>query len=290
MQNQSRSLNRIQSDLILLLAAAVWGSGFIAQRVAAQSLNVFFFNGFRFLLGAILLLPIIRFRLNIPKKAWRGAALAGLLLFSAGAFQQAGLRTTTAANAGFITGLYVVFVPFFLMIFWREKQRWSIWLAALIAVFGMLLLSTGGEFRLASGDLLEFIGAFLWALHVIIVGKSVENTPPLHFAIGQFFVCAALSLIAGFIIEPNGYQNALPVLWTIIYSSVAAVAIGFTLQAVGQKNAPPTDAALILSMESVFAALFGYLFLKEILSFEQLIGCALVMAAIVVAQLPFKKH
>lgn len=284
----SRQLTRLQADLLLLLTAAVWGSGFIAQRIAAPNMNIFIFNGGRFLLGALLLFPLIRFRLQIAKSNLTGVILAGILLFSAGAFQQAGMITTTAGNAGFITGLYVIFVPIFLWFIWREKQRWNVWVAALIAVFGMLLLSTGGELKLAPGDRLELIGAILWALHVIVVGKTVQGLHPLHFAIGQFLVCAILNFSTGLITDPQGFTQISSLWWTILYNGIASVAIGFTLQGVAQKFAPPTDAALILSMEAVFAAVFGFLFLSERFSNEQLIGGILVMAAILLAQINFK--
>jgi drug/metabolite transporter (DMT)-like permease len=281
----SKSLSRIQADLILLFTAAVWGSGFIAQRVAAPSLSIFFYNGGRFLLGALLLLPLIRFRLQIPRASWLGVTIAGVLLFAAGALQQAGMITTTAANAGFITGLYVVFVPFLLWLIWREKQTWTIWVAAVVAVIGMLLLSTGGQLRLARGDALELAGAVLWAFHVIVVSRSVKGLHPLHFAIGQFFVCSFLNFLTGFIFEPQAIIQIPTLWWTIIYNGIASVAIGFTLQAIGQKHAPPTDAALILSMESVFAALLGFLFLKERFLPVQWIGSFLVILAIVIAQI-----
>lgn len=289
MPSTPRTLTRLQADLLLLLTAAVWGSGFIAQRVAAPSLSIYFFNGGRFLLGAILLLPLIRFKLTINSKDRLGVALAGFLLFAAGAFQQAGMQTTSAGNAGFITGLYVVFVPIFLFIIWREKQNLNVWFAAILAVFGMFLLSSNGVFQISRGDFLEFIGAILWAFHVIVVSRSIRHVHPLHFAVGQFLICATLNLVTGFIIEPASIQLIPTLWWTIIYNGVASVAIGFTLQGIGQKHAPPTDAALILSMESVFAAVLGYLFLHEKFSTVQLIGCLLVMAAIILAQIPQKQ-
>ncbi len=283
----SRPLNRIQADLLLLLTAAVWGSGFIAQRIAAPNMNIFIFNGGRFLLGAILLFPLIKFQLKISKSNLFGVLAAGSLLFSAGAFQQAGMITTTAGNAGFITGLYVIFVPFFLWIIWKQKQKWNVWIAAIIAVFGMLLLSTGGELKLAPGDKLELIGAILWALHVIVVGKAVQGMHPLHFAIGQFLVCAFLNFGTGIISDPQAFSQISSLWWTILYNGIASVAIGFTLQGVAQKFAPATDAALILSMEAVFAAVFGIIFLSERFNNEQLIGGMLVIGAIILAQLNF---
>ena len=160
-------------------------------------------------------------------------------------------------------------------------------MAAIIAVFGMLLLSTGGELKLAPGDKLEFVGAILWALHVIVVGRTVQGMNPLHFAIGQFLICAGLNAGTGLITDPQGISQISSLWWTILYNGIASVAIGFTLQGVAQKYAPPTDAALILSMEAVFAAVFGFLFLQEIFSTEQLVGGFLVLSAIFLAQVKF---
>lgn len=280
-----RQLTRIQADFILLFTALVWGSGFIAQRIAAPHTSTFFYNGGRFLLGGLLLLPLIRFRLSIPKAEIKGVLTAGFLLFAAGALQQAGMRTTSAGNAGFITGLYVVMVPIFLFLFWKQKQPWTIWISAFMAVGGMLLLSTGGTIRFVSGDLLEFLGAILWAFHVLVVSKSVKNLHPLHFAIGQFLFSAVLNIGAGLLIEPSSLA-VMPDYWgAVVYNGIASVAIGFTLQGVGQKHAPPTDAALILSMESVFAALLGFFILRERLTMTQMTGSALVMVAILLSQI-----
>ncbi len=284
-----RSLSRIQADFILLFTALVWGSGFIAQRVAAPFTSIFFYNGGRFLIGALLILPLIRFRLKIPRQELPGVVAAGCLLFAAGALQQAGMRTTSAANAGFITGLYVVMVPIFLYMIWKERQPWTIWISAFLAVIGMLLLSTGGIIRFVPGDLLEFLGAILWAFHVIVVSNSVKKLNPLQFAVAQFLICAVLNLLIAFIFEPASIQVLPNYWWTIVYNGVASVAIGFTLQGVGQKHAPPTDAALILSMESVFAALLGFLFLSERFTLVQTIGSALVMAAILLSQIPVNR-
>lgn len=284
----SRSLTRIQSDLILLFTAFVWGSGFIAQRIAAPNTSIFFYNGGRFLIGALLLLPLVQFRLRIPAQEIAGVLAAGFLLFAGSAMQQAGMRTTSAGNAGFITGLYVVLIPIFLLIIWKQKQVWTIWLAALLAVIGLLMLSTGGAIRFVPGDFLEFLGAILWAFHVIVVSRVVKNLHPLHFAIGQFLICAILNIVVGFIFEPASIQ-AIPHYWfTIVYNGVASVAIGFTLQGVGQKYAPPTDAAIILSMEAVFAALLGYIFLHERFTSTQTIGSCLVILAIVLSQIPIR--
>lgn len=278
-------MNRWKSDLILLLVAAVWGSGFVAQRLAAASLGTFYFNGGRFLLAAVLLLPLTRLRWRGDAKRLPWMVLAGTLLFAAAGLQQAGLATTTIGNASFITGLYVVLVPLLVVLIWRRPVSGLSLLAALIAAVGAGLLSLQGELRLAPGDVLELIGAFMWAFHVLLVGRLADQgVDVLWFAIIQFAVCGALSLVLAFGLDPAGV-SAMSTSWmAILYSAALPIGVGFTLQAAGQKGAPAVDAAIILSMEAVFGTLFGYLFLHELLSGRQLLGCALILAAMILAQ------
>jgi drug/metabolite transporter (DMT)-like permease len=275
---------RLKSDLILLLTATVWGTSFVVQRLASAGLGVFVFNGLRFMLGGLLLLPLIRFH-PLPERGARlWSLVAGALLFGASALQQAGIRTTTAANAGFITGLYVILVPFFLVIFWKHRLSAMVWVSALLAVLGIFLLSTGGSLRFAPGDFLVLMGAFIWALHVIVVGWMAKGAQPLTFAVAQFLVCGILNLLVGAFTDVATLPNLTSSWWMIVYTGVFSVAIGYTGQVIGQKHAPPTDAALILSMEAVFAAVFGFLFLREGLSFWQVTGCGLILVAILLIQ------
>ena len=179
---------RLKADLTLLLVALVWGSAFVAQRVAALSMGVYLFNGLRFLLGVLVLLPLALrtrrdaagFRASLP-----GMLLAGLLLFGGTSLQQLGLRYTTAANAGFITGLYVVLVPLLLALLWRQPPRQAVWLAAILSAVGLFLLSTGGSFSLKIGDALELAGAFLWAFHVLCIGWLVQRAEVIHISVVQ---------------------------------------------------------------------------------------------------------
>jgi len=283
---------RLRADLILLLVSVIWGSAFVAQRVAAIHMDIYLYNGARFLLGALVLLPFAwrqsqsdRKPAGAQRRAWLGIALAGGLLFGGAAFQGLGLRYTTAANAGFITGLYVVLVPLILAIGWRQKPRPQIVIAACLAAAGLLLLSTGARFSLAPGDGMEFIGAILWALHVILIGFLVLHAPVLHIAIGQNLVCAVLSLgVALSQVEPDTWARFSSVWWTVVYTGVLSIGVGYTLQVVGQRDAPPADASILLSMEAVFAALFGWLFLDERLMAVQLLGCVLMVVGMVLAQ------
>lgn len=275
---------RIKTDGLLLFVSAVWGSGFVAQRIASESMGHFTFNGVRFFLGALFLLTLVRFRLRIERSDLRWVLFAGGLLFGASTFQQVGIKTTTAANAGFITGLYVVIIPIILFFFGRQRIHWSTWTAAILAVIGALFLSTGGQFEPAPGDWYELAGAFLWAAHVIVVGKMARQMDALQFSIGQFLITGVLNALCGLFFETG--TSPLPAAWlSVLYSAIFPVGLGFTLQVIGQKTAHTTDAAIIFSMEAVFAALAGYLFLNEILVPLQLLGCAFILAAMLLAQL-----
>ena len=279
-------MNRFRADLVLLMVALIWGSAFAVQRVAAQYFDVFTFNGLRFLLGGLVLFPFSKlnpFRKNVRPKAgdpaWMNRnkpernldirstwfiILAGFFLFGAAGLQQAGLATTTAGNAGFITTLYVVLVPIILTVFWKQNIHWLSWLGAAVAIIGSLLLSTGGTLHLSSGDALELAGAVLWALHVILVSRAVKHMEVLTFAVGQYFAAGLINVLVGI-----GMKQPLSGLasgwWTILYIGLISTAVGYTLQVLGQKYAPPTDATILLSMEAVFAAVAGFIFLEETL-------------------------
>ncbi len=276
---------RIKSDSILLFVSAVWGSGFIAQSIAAETMGNFTFNGIRFAFGAVFLALLVRFRVRSLVENLGGVILAGGLLFGASTLQQVGIKTTTAANAGFITGLYVVIIPILLFIFTRQKIHWSTWVAALFAVTGTLFLSTGGAFNPAPGDWFELGGAFLWAAHVIVVGRMARRMDNLVFSFGQFAITAVLNGTCALLFESTLPPPAQPAWLAVLYSAIFPVGLGFTLQVIGQRNAPTTDAAILFSMEAVFAALFGYWLLNETLLPLQIFGCLLILTAMLLAQL-----
>jgi drug/metabolite transporter (DMT)-like permease len=280
---------RLKADLTLLLVAIIWGSAFAAQRVAALNMGVYLFNGLRFLLGALVLLPLaLRSRKSsvATRRLLPGMLLAGLLLFGGTTLQQLGLRHTTAANAGFITGLYVVLVPLILALGWRQPPRRVIWVAAVLSAAGLFLLSTGGSFSLALGDALELAGAFLWAFHVLCIGWLVQRADVLHLSVVQYAVCGLLSLGVALAFESGSLAQVSGVWWTVLYTGVLSIGLGYTLQGVGQRVAPPADAAILLSLEAVFAALAGWLFLDERLSAVQLLGCALMLVGMLLVQVP----
>ncbi len=295
-----RNAQRIQADLFLLLTAVIWGSAFVVQRVAAQNAGTFLFNGLRFWLGALVLTPVLWISRRDPgsqgeairpesraisRKNLAWIAAAGALLYAASALQQAGLKYTTAANAGFLTGVYVVFVPVILTLFLKQKVRWISWAATLAAAVGVFLLSGSGQLRLAPGDSLELIGSVFWALHVITVGQAVRRIDLLPFSIGQFLWAGTLNLITGLAVEQSFWAAIGQAWWAIAYTGILSVGAGYTLQAAGQRHSPATDAALILSLEAVFAALFGFLIIHEGLLPIQISGCGLIFAAVVAVTL-----
>jgi drug/metabolite transporter (DMT)-like permease len=276
---------RLKADLTLLLAALVWGLGFIAQRNAAIEVGALLFNAARWTLGGLVMLPFIRFKLQLDRKTLPWMAAGGFILFAASGLQQTGLKFTTAGNAGFITGTYVVIIPILLTIFWKERSNWSIWLAACMTTIGIYMLGSGGVLRFNWGDGIVLIGAVLWALHVIVTGMGVKHVPVLGFVTGQFLICGMLNMVFGLIFQRESLPALLPTWISILYLALISTGIGFTLQAYGQRHAPPADAAIILSLEAVFAALFGWLFLSEKLTLVQGAGCLLIMGAILISQL-----
>lgn len=282
---RSFASTRLTSDLILLLTALIWGGGFVSQRLAAQYLGFFAFNGVRFLLAALVMLPFILRLIGKPDRSLLWILPAGVLLFAGSALQQAGLESTSAANGGFLTSIYVLLVPLFMALFWKKPTPVVNWIAALAAVGGSYLLSTGGTGTLPSkGDLLVIIGSVLWALHVIVVGLAVKRLNAFIFSVGQFMLSGLLNLGFSIFTRPVTLPDLQAALPAVLYAGLGSVAIGFTLQAIGQRHAPPSDAALILSLESVFAAIGGFFILREGLAPLQLAGAGLIFCAITAAQ------
>lgn len=282
---------RLKADLTLLIVAIIWGSAFVAQRVAGQMGSVYLFNGARFLLAAIVVLPLgIRAgrsshpNFAVPREQYIWMFVAGFFLFAASALQQAGMLYTTAGNAGFITSLYVVLVPIALFFFWGERPHWLAVVAVILAGVGAFLLSTGGRFEVQKGDALEFIGALFWTFHVIIIGKYASKFEPMSFSAGQLIVCGVLNIGIGLLVEPMMPFNV-PLLLAIAYTAFFSLGLCYTLQVWAQRHTPPADAALILSLESVFAVISGWLLLEERLVFIQILGCILIFIAVLLSQL-----
>lgn len=287
----------IRSVFILLLTAAIWGFAFVAQRVGMEHMGAFTFNGIRFALGSISLLPVIYFfgrksdsdnhdeeKIDADfKTTLKAGMIAGTILFIAASLQQFGLIYTTAAKAGFITSLYIVLVPI-LGIFLKQKTHYTTWIGAIVAVIGLYFLSINENFTIEFGDFLEIIGAFFWAAHIQVIGKFVEKIDAIKLSSVQFATCSLLSLITAFIFEDvnlSGISNALV---PLLYGGIMSAGVAYTLQAVGQKFAKPSHAAIALSMEAVFAAIGGILLLSETLPLKGYLGSALMLAGMLITQ------
>jgi drug/metabolite transporter (DMT)-like permease len=289
---------RIRADLILLAVAVIWGSAFVAQRAGNEQVGPFTFNAVRFLVGGLVLLPMLAWQQvrgkrapgsTVPQRssAWRGGALLGLILFGGASFQQLGLVTTTAGKGGFITGLYVVIVPLLLALIWHTRIKWSNWVGALLAVAGLFLLSigTGEKLELNSGDGWVLLGAFLWAFHVIAMGRIAPGHDPVRLALAQYIVCALLCTVSAAVLEWGMWDGILEAAPSILYAGVLSTGLAYIGQIVGQRHAPPADAAIIMSMEAVFAALSGWLMLGETLATWQVAGCGLMLGGMLLAQI-----
>jgi len=286
----------LKSDLLLLLIAAIWGGGFVAQRQGLEFVGPFTFNGVRFALGSLSLLPLIligrRRRNRVPPvlaKAGRrpvlmGGALAGAALFLGASLQQVGMVYTTAGNAGFITGLYVVIVPL-MGLCWGQRPSFGTWLGALLAASGLYLLSVTAQFSIGYGDLLELIGAFFWAGHVLLIGWLSPRLDALKLSAVQFAVCSCLSLVTAFCIETPSLPAILLAALPILYGGLISVGVAYTMQVVAQRDAHPAHSAVILSAEGVFAAFLGWLVLGELLGARALLGCGLMLAGMLCSEL-----
>ena len=281
---------RLKADLTLLLVSAIWGSAFVAQRVAGQMGSVYLFNGARYLLAAVVVAPFairavgsIAPRVKIPPEQYLWMFIVGFVLFGGSAIQQVGLLYTTAGNAGFITSLYVVLVPVLLFLFWREKAHWISLVAVVLAGVGAFFLSTGGRFEVHVGDMIELFGAVFWTLHVIMLGKYASRFEPMSFSVGQLLVCGFLNLVVGLVAE-RSMPLSPPLIGAIAYTAFFSLGLCYTLQIWAQRHTPPADAALILSLESVFAVFSGWLLLEEKLASIQIFGCVLIFIAVLLSQ------
>jgi drug/metabolite transporter (DMT)-like permease len=288
------SREHIQADLLLLLVACVWGFGFVAQRAGMEYLGPYTFNGIRFLLGAVCLFPLTLLKKNSHEEGrgqgmklippLQAGLLAGMFLFAGATLQQLGLQYTTAGKAGFITGLYVVLVPV-IGLFFGQRTHLGTWLGGFLAVTGLYFLSIEGDWGISYGDLLEVAGAFFWACHVLLLSYLSPRTNSLKLAMFQFFLCGAMSLVVGFVLENIHVVHIIQAWVPLFYGGVISVATGYTLQVVVQKKAHPAHAAILLSLESAFAALGGWLLLAETLSLRAFLGCVLMLMGMIASQL-----
>ncbi len=279
--------------MLLLLTALIWGAAFVAQSAGMEQNGPFTFNTIRMILGGIVLIPCIALfdkmrhvRLgwrSADKNLWVGGCLCGVALFTGATLQQFGIQYTSAGKAGFITALYVIFVPL-CRLFAGKRPGKLLWGSVALAAVGMYLLCMDGSLALSKGDVLVLLGAFGFTAHILIIDHFSQKVDGVRMSCIQFFVAGALSLVCMFLFEAPSVPAILSAWAPILYAGFLSCGVAYTLQVVAQKDTDPTVASLILCLESVFAVLFGWLLLGETLSMKELLGCILMFVAIVLAQ------
>ena len=288
---------RIKNGLMLLLTAFIWGTAFVAQSVGMDYLEPFTFNGVRSLIGGAALLPCIWIlqKLNGRSKdtgtkndLLTGGLACGVLLFAASSLQQIGIKYTTAGKAGFITAFYIVIVPV-MGVFLHKKIGWKIWLAVVLAVAGLYFLCITESFSVGKGDILVFLCALVFAVHILVIDHFAPKVDGVKMSCIQFFVCGILSVPFMFALETPKITAVMTAWMPILYAGVLSCGVAYTLQILGQKNVNPAVASLLLSLESCFSVLAGWIVLGERLSIREMSGCILMFAAIILAQVPEKK-
>ncbi|PKL78924.1 MAG: EamA family transporter [Ignavibacteriae bacterium HGW-Ignavibacteriae-4] len=283
-----------KSNILLLICAAIWGFAFTAQRLGMEYIGPFTYNGVRFALGSISLLPFI-FYFDMKKKrrghtitSWKYEArqglIVGIVLFIAASLQQVGLIYTEAGKAAFITGMYVVMVPLVGILILKHRVSRNTLLGSATAAVGLYLLSVKSGFNISIGDLYEIAGAVFWTVHILMLDIFVKKMDTLKLALFQFITCSVLSLIIAFLFETITLHGIQLTLIPIVYGGVFSVGLAYTLQIIGQKHAQPAHAAIILSLETVFGALGGFLIINEFLGGKEYIGCMLMLAGMLISQ------
>ncbi len=287
---------QLGSEGLLLLAAVIWGFAFVAQRMGMRHVGPFTFNAVRFALGSLALVP---FAVTAARRrrtgggndgsGWMrtaliGGAISGIVIFLGASFQQAGLVYPTAGKAGFITGLYVVLVPILGLAIGKMTSAGT-WIGILLAAAGLYLLSFTGTLSISRGDLIVLAGTLFWAIHVLLISVLIHRTEAVVLAMIQFSVCAILSFAAAFLFEKIEISGILDATVPILYGGLLSVGVAYTLQVIAQRKTPPSHAAIILSLETIFAALGGWVVLGEVIPARGLVGCALMLLGIMVSQI-----
>lgn len=290
--------SNLKKNLLLVLTAMIWGTGFVSQSIGTDYVGPFTFLAMRSYIGGIALLPCIFFlgKISSPdsenksekkdiKALVIGGICCGAALFAASIFQQIGIMHTTVGKAGFLTALYIIIVPV-LGLFFRKKVGLNIWISALIAVFGMYLLCVKESFSVERGDILVIICAFFFSVHILVIDHFSPKVDCVKMSCIQFFVCAVISTVFMFILEKPDFSAIWSAKTAILYSGVLSSGVGYTLQIIGQQGNDPTVSSLILSLESVFSMISGWIVLHEKFSPKEALGSLLIFAAIILSQLP----
>lgn len=285
------------SVLLLFITSFIWGTSFVFQRLGMDHIEPFTFTFFRNIVSTLFLLPLIPYfsSKNPDKDKYQnkdlliGGILCGVVLFIAGSLQQFGVKYTSAGKAGFITTLYIILVPI-IGIFLKQKVSRKIWYCVMLATVGMYMLSIKESLSIEYGDFLVFLCAIAYSFHIIIIDYFSPKADGTKLSCIQFFVWGLLSFVAMILFETPTLNGVVAATVPIIFTGVLSSGIGYTFQIIAQKNVNPTLASLILSLESVFAVLSGIVLLSESFTTKELLGCALIFIAIIIAQLPDKKY
>lgn len=300
---QTQQKTSLKNPLLLLLTAAIWGVAFVAQSVSTDYIGGFTFNASRFIIGAIVLLPVILLFnrtssktvtvSNTSSKSNRdliiGGITCGICLCLASNFQQFGIKYTTVGKAGFITACYIVIVPV-LGLFLGKKCSRYIWIAVVMSLVGLYLLCITDGFSIGKGDILVLICAFLFSIHILVVDHFSPKADGIKLSCIQFLTCGVLSAIPALLFEQPDLSAILSAWQPILYAGVMSSGVGYTLQIIGQKDMNPTVASLILSLESCISVIAGWIILGEQLSSKEIGGCVIMFTAIILAQLPQKQN
>jgi len=284
----------MKANLLLLITAIIWGFAFVAQRAGMEYLGPFTFNTARFTLGSLSLLPLLlinkRRKFNHSqiislqnKTLMYGGLAAGIFLFLGATLQQTGMVYTTAGKGGFITGFYIILVPI-LGLFIKQKTSFLTWLGAVVAIIGLYLLSVTENLEINIGDILVFSAAFFWAGQILVIGFFSNKTDSIQLAFLQFLICALLSFISAIIAENVTFNNLYLAIIPILYAGIFSAGIAFTLQVIAQKEAHPANAAIIMSLESVFAVIGGWMILSESIPLRGIIGCGFMLTGMIISQ------
>lgn len=293
---------QIKANALLFLTATIWGFAFVAQKIGAEYVGAFTFNGIRFFLGGISLLPLLLRKKKEQegiikdtchketiKYTIKAGIIAGIILFLGAGVQQYGMPYTTAAKAGFITGLYIVLVPV-LGIFLKHKVGINTWIGVTLALVGLYMLSINEGFTMEFGDLLMLFSSIAFTVHILLIDHVTKRVDPILLSCIQFITCAVFSFIIAILSENISLENIGKAGIPILYGGLLSVGVAYTLQVVAQKDAKPSHAAILMSMESVVSCIGGMLILNERLNGRGIIGSILIFSAIIVSQLRFGKR
>lgn len=294
--------NQVRQVLFPILAAFIWGTAFVAQDLCADAIGAFTFNAARYFIAVLALLVVILISDKIKKdkpvlspaekkaankQLWIGGLCCGAALAIASNFQQAGLVAgTDAGKAGFITALYVVLVPVF-GLFFKRKVNLPTWIAVMLSVVALYLLCIKGSFTLAPGDLLILVCAVCFAVHILVIDHFTATVDGVKLSCLQFLFACIISSVCMFIFEDVDMAAILSCVMPLLYVGIFSCGVGYTLQILAQKDSNPTVVTILLSLESVFAVIAGAIILKQQMSVREYIGCGVMFAAVILAQLEF---